>query len=109
MLFVDGLTRTVLKLLNANSWLCLQVLVHKTLLDAEMKHATKSGIAVACKKEERKEVTAEEESLLCMGERTIGATTAESLLHTVYFYIGKIFSLGTGFRTNSIRQQYYSI
>ena len=91
MLFVDGLTRTVLKLLNANSWLCLQVLVHKTLLDAEMKHATKSGIAVACKKEKRKEMTAEEESLLCMGEMTIGAITAESLLHTVYFYIGKIF------------------
>jgi hypothetical protein len=31
-------------------------------LDAGMKHATKRGIAVACKKEERNELAAEEES-----------------------------------------------
>jgi hypothetical protein len=47
-----------------------------------MKHATKSGVAVACKKEDRKEVTAEEESLL-WEKGLSGGPTAESLLHTV--------------------------
>jgi hypothetical protein len=41
--------------------------------------------AVACKKEDRKEVIAEDESLL-WEKGLLGATTAESLLHTVYFY-----------------------
>ena len=44
------------EVLNANSWFCLEVCF------ISMKHATKRGIAVACKKEERKELAAEEES-----------------------------------------------
>jgi hypothetical protein len=51
--------------------------------------------AVACKKEDRKEVIAEDESLL-WEKGLLGATTAESLLHTVYFYNENIFGLRAG-------------
>ena len=68
-------------------FICRFALFRKTL-DAEMKHATKSGVAVACKKEDRKEVTAEEESLL-WEKGLLGGTTAESLIHTVCFTTGK--------------------
>ena len=59
------------------------------------KHATKSGVAVACKKEDRMEVTAEEESLLWK-KGLLGGTKAESLLYAVCFYNGKMFDLRAG-------------
>ena len=60
-----------------------------------MKDATKGGIANKCKKDERREITKSEEAELWkQGLR--GSSTAETLLHTMYFYNGKLFGLRGG-------------
>jgi hypothetical protein len=76
-------------------FICRFALFRKTIA-AKMKHATKSGVAVACKlKEDRMEVTAKEESLLWK-KGLLGCTTAKSLLYAVCFYNGEIFGLRAG-------------
>ena len=60
-----------------------------------MKDTTKCGIAVGSKKVERKEITAEEETQL-WEKGLLETATAVTLLHTVYFYNGKIFGLPAG-------------
>ena len=60
-----------------------------------MKDATKCGIAVGSKKVEHKEITVEEETQLWK-KGLLGTATAMTLLHTVYFYNGKIFGLRAG-------------
>lgn len=57
-----------------------------------MKNATTCGIAEASKKAERTEITDEEEKTL-WEKGLLGGLTAESLLHTIYFYNGKLFGL----------------
>lgn len=64
----------------------------RNALDAEMREANKLGVAQESKMAERKEITEEEESKLWK-LNLLGKTTAESLLHTVYFYNGKLFGL----------------
>ena len=61
-------------------------------LDAEMKNATRCGIALLSKKETREEINDEEEAVL-WEKGLLGGQTAESLLHTLYFYNGKLFAL----------------
>lgn len=64
----------------------------RKVLDAEMRDATKSGIDKETKKKTREEITLEEEELFWqMG--LLGEKSAESLLHTIYFYNGKLFGL----------------
>lgn len=91
----DGATRTCVKLFNANCCFHFRFALFRKTLDAEMKNATKSGIAVASKKKDRKEITAEEETLL-WEKGLLGAATAESLLCKVYFYNGNIVGLRAG-------------
>lgn len=57
-----------------------------------MRDGTKHGIDLATKKEERTEITVEEEDILWKKE-LLGAQTAECLLNTIYFYNGKLFGL----------------
>ena len=66
----------------------------RKVLDAEMKDAAVSGVSVSCKKKERNEVTKDEEILLW--EKLLGGDTAESLMHTLYFYNGKLFGIRAG-------------
>lgn len=61
-------------------------------LDAEMKNATKCGINLMSKKEIREEITEQEEALL-WEKGLLGGKTAECLMHTLYFYNGKLFAL----------------
>ena len=64
----------------------------RNALDIEMREANKLGVAQERKMTERKEITEEEESKLWK-LNLLGKTTAESLLHTLYFYNGKLFGL----------------
>ena len=57
----------------------------RKVLDAEMKDATKCGIAQKRQMDSREEIT-EEKGLL-------GGHSAESLMYTIYFYNGKRFGL----------------
>ena len=54
-------------------------------IDAEMREANKMGMAQATKKPERGAVT-EEEELELWRQSLLGGHSAESLLHTLYFY-----------------------
>jgi hypothetical protein len=62
------------------------------IIDAEMKDATKCGVAQASK---RAEITEEEEATLWDME-LLGSYSAESLLHIVYYFKGKLFGLRAG-------------
>ena len=57
-----------------------------------MKDATREGLHVKNKKEEKESVTEEEEELF-WNLNLLGMSTAKSLLNTVYFYNGKLFGL----------------
>lgn len=57
-----------------------------------MKQATLDGVANETKKEERSEITGEDE-LLMWNKGVLGCHTAKSLLRTIYFYNGKLFGL----------------
>jgi hypothetical protein len=64
------------------------------LIDAEMKDATKCGVAQASK---RAEITEEEEEEATLWDmELLGSYSAESLLHIVYYFNGKLFGLRTG-------------
>ena len=65
------------------------------LLEAEIKDATANGIDVASKKKLRSEITEEEEIVLWQ-KMLLGRHTAESLMHTMYFYNGKLFDIRAG-------------
>lgn len=60
-----------------------------------MKDATREGLHVKNKKEEKESVTEEEEELF-WNLNLLGMSTAKSLLNTVYFYNGKLFGLRGG-------------
>ena len=66
---------------------------------AEMKDATREGLHVKNKKEEKESVTEEEEGLF-WNLNLLGMSTAKSLLNTVYFYNGKLFGLRGGEHRN---------
>lgn len=70
----------------------------RRVLDAEMKMACKAGVAEKDKKREREAVTEEEEKIMWQ-KNLLGCQTAKSLLHTIYFYNGKLF----GIRSNEHR------
>ena len=52
--------------------------------------STKSGMDLKTKKEVREEITVEEEELF-LQKGLLGQVSAECLLHTIYFYCGKLF------------------
>ena len=58
-----------------------------------MKDATREGLHVKNKKEEKESVTEEE---LFWNLNLLGMSTAKSLLNTVHFYNGKLFGLRGG-------------
>ena len=60
-----------------------------------MQDATREGLHVKNKKEERESVTEEEEELF-WNLNLLGMSTAKSLLNIVYFYNGKLFGLTGG-------------
>ena len=64
-------------------------------LDAEMKDSTKCGVAQASKRAAKAEITEEEEAKL-WDMKLLGSYSAESLLHTVYYFNGKLFGLRVG-------------
>ena len=64
-------------------------------LDAEMKDSTKCGVAQASKRAAKAEITEEEEAKL-WDMKLLGSYSAESLLHTVYYFNGKLFGLRAG-------------
>ena len=64
-------------------------------LDGEMKDATKCRVVQASKMLEKEEITEREETNL-WDMAPLGANTAESILHTVYVYNGKLFGLRAG-------------
>ena len=59
-------------------------------LDAEIRESNKLGIAQDCKMEKREEMTDEEEVKLWQLQ-LLGSYSVEFLLHTLYFYNGKMF------------------
>lgn len=67
----------------------------RKILDGEMKDATKCGVAQASKMAAKKEITEKEEAIL-WNNGLLGSNTAESLLHSVYSYNGKLFGLWAG-------------
>ena len=64
----------------------------RKVLDAEMKDATKCGIAQKCQMDSREEITEDEEGIL-WEKGLLGGHSAESLMYTIYFYNGKLFGL----------------
>ena len=64
----------------------------RKVLDAEMKDATKCGIAQKCQMDSREEITEDEEGIL-WEKGLLGRHSAESLMYTIYFYNGKPFGL----------------
>ena len=64
--------------------------------DAELKDATREGVHLKSKKEEKEAVSDEEEELFWRLTDLLGTSTAKSLLNTVYFYNGKLFGLRGG-------------
>ena len=62
-----------------------------------MKDATREGLHVKNKKEEKESVTEEEEKLF-WNLNLLGMSTAKSLLNTVYFYDGNIFTKDLKFK-----------
>ena len=74
-------------------------MILRSTLDAEMKDATRAGVALQNKKAEKLPVTQEEENKFWeMG--LLGCQSAKSLLNTVYFYNGKLFGLRGGEHRN---------
>ena len=69
-------------------------MILRSALDAEMKDATRAGVALQNKKAERLPVTEEENKFWEMGH--LGCQSAKSLLNIVYFYNGKLFGLRGG-------------
>ena len=63
----------------------------RRVLDAEMKEATRMGVTLKTKGDEKKAVNNEEELFWSKG--LFGQSSARSLLNTVYFYNGKLFGL----------------
>jgi hypothetical protein len=57
-----------------------------------MKDATRQGIHQATKKPEKEAVSDDDEKLFWKKE-LLGRKTATTLLHTVYYYNGKLFGL----------------
>ncbi len=68
--------------------------VFRRTLDAEMKDATKSGIG-QCHRKGKSEITEEDERKL-WEMKLLGSQSAESLLHTIYYFNGKLFGLRSG-------------
>ena len=64
----------------------------RKVLDAEMKDATKCGIAQKCQMDSREEITEDEEGIL-WEKGLLGGHSAESLMYIMYFYKGKLFGL----------------
>ena len=64
----------------------------RKVMDAEMKESTKKGFGLKNTKPQREPVTAEEEEIL-WSKGLLGGNSATSLLHTIYFYNGKLFGL----------------
>ena len=62
------------------------------VLDAEMKDATKCGVAQKCQRDLREEITEDEEGIL-WEKGLFGGHSAESLMYTIYFFNGKLFGL----------------
>ena len=60
-----------------------------------MKDATKCGVGQASKRAAKAEITEEEEAKL-WEMKLLGSYSAESLLHTVYYFDGKLFGLRAG-------------
>ena len=74
-------------------------MILRSTLDAEMKDATRAGVALQNKKAEKLPVTQEEENKFWeMG--LLGCQSAKSFLNTVYFYNGKLFGLRGGEHRN---------
>ncbi|XP_048583933.1 uncharacterized protein LOC116602978 [Nematostella vectensis] len=65
----------------------LRLKMFRRKLDAEMKLASKDGLATASKKEERGEISVEDKAAL-WEKGLLGCQTAKSLLNTIYFYNG---------------------
>ena len=64
----------------------------RRVLDAEMKEATRMGVTLKTKGDEKEAVNNEEEELF-WSKGLFGQSSARSLLNTVYFYNGKLFGL----------------
>lgn len=64
----------------------------RKVLNAEMKDATRQGLEIKSKKPEREQITYEEEEILWR-KGVLGSSTSEVLLHTVYYYNGKLFGI----------------
>ena len=69
--------------------------IFRRCLDAEMEDSTRQGVSLQTKKEEKEDVTDEnEEKFWSAG--LFGSGTAQQLLDTIYFYNGKMFGLRGG-------------
>ena len=64
----------------------------RRVLDAEMKEATRMGVTLKTKRDEKEAVNSEEEELF-WSKGLFGQSSPRSLLNTVYFYNGKLFGL----------------
>ena len=64
----------------------------RRVLDAEMKEATRMGVTLKTKGDEKEAVNNEEEELF-WSKGLFGQSSARSFLNTVYFYNGKLFGL----------------
>ena len=64
-----------------------------------MKAATRCGLTVSTKKDEKEAITDEEEDLF-WSKGLMGTGSSNSLLNTVYFYNGKLFGLRGGEHRN---------
>lgn len=79
-------------MINSAVEFCYRLSLFRKVLDAEMREGTREGLSTKCKKPERREITAEEEEMM-WAKGVLGTETAECLLHTIYFYNGKMFGL----------------
>lgn len=64
-----------------------------------MKDATRCGLTVSTKKDEKEAITDQEEDLF-WSKGLMGTGSSNSLLNTVYFYSGKLFGLRGGEHRN---------
>ena len=64
-----------------------------------MKDSTRQGVSLQTKKEDKEAVTDEDEEKFWSGG-LFGSGTAKQLLHTIYFYNGKMFGLRAGEHRN---------
>lgn len=77
---------------NRNSKLFCRLSIFRRALDAEMRTANEDGVANKTKKAETECITEEDEKIL-WDKNILGCHTAKSLVHTIYFYNGKLFGL----------------